>query len=213
MIKYSTLICFSFLIITGCTQSTSLDLALNLAGENHLELEKVLDYYSSPEDSLKYRAACFLIENMPYHFAKNDNYQSPGGETYRPDISRFSSPEEVEAHCDSLVRRGYRAVSQNQYDIAYVKGEFLIGNIELAFEVWQKPWAKEIPFDAFCRYILPYRAQIEPLTGLREELMNRYLPLLDSAGVTTPVEACKVINGRLKKEIRIRPQVLPFIPQ
>jgi hypothetical protein len=176
-------------------------------------LEKVLAYYAAPEDSLKYRAACFLIENMPYHFSKNENYQSSGGETYRPDISRFSSPEEVEAHCDSLVQKGYRAVSQNQYDIAYVKSEFLIRNIELAFEVWQKPWAKEIPFDVFCCYILPYRIHIEPLTNLRKELMNRYLPLLDSTGVTTPFGACKVINDQLRKDIRYRKNTgLPFYP-
>ncbi|MDR2968693.1 MAG: transglutaminase-like domain-containing protein, partial [Tannerellaceae bacterium] len=183
-----------------------------MAGENRPELEKVLAYYSTSEDSLKYRAACFLIENMPYHFARNENYQSPEGEMYRPDISRFSSPEEVGVHCDSLMRKGYRPVSQNQYDISYVKSEFLIRNIELAFEVWQKPWAKEIPFDVFCRYILPYRSQIEPLTGLREELMNRYLPLLDSAGVTTPFETCKVINSQLRKELRYRNTGLSFYP-
>ncbi|MDR2919120.1 MAG: hypothetical protein LBV72_07140 [Tannerella sp.] len=102
--KYKTLLWLPLLIVTGCSQhSVPLDLALNMAGENRPELEKVLAYYSSPEDSLKYRAACFLIENMPYHFSKIENYQSSDGEIYRPDISRFSSPEEVEAHCDSLI--------------------------------------------------------------------------------------------------------------
>ena len=45
-----------------------LEIALQQAGENRVELEKVLSRYQiDPADSLKYRAACFLIENMPYY--------------------------------------------------------------------------------------------------------------------------------------------------
>jgi hypothetical protein len=38
----------------------SFRLGLNLADEKRSELEKVLVYYGASEDSLKYRAACFL---------------------------------------------------------------------------------------------------------------------------------------------------------
>ena len=45
-----------------------LETALQQAGDNRAELEKVLNYYSvNASDSLKYKAACFLIENMPYY--------------------------------------------------------------------------------------------------------------------------------------------------
>ena len=50
----------------GCkTDKTDIYLkyALYAAGKNRGQLERVLDYYSN--DSLKYKAACFLIENMP----------------------------------------------------------------------------------------------------------------------------------------------------
>lgn len=47
---------------------SSLELALRIAKGNRTELEKVLYYYQQDAtDSLKYKAACFLIENMPYH--------------------------------------------------------------------------------------------------------------------------------------------------
>ncbi|WP_235827479.1 hypothetical protein [Bacteroides caecimuris] len=51
-----------------------LDAALSQAGENRVELEKALHrYQSNPSDSLKYRAACFLIENMPsYTYYKGE---------------------------------------------------------------------------------------------------------------------------------------------
>ncbi len=42
--------------------------ALKLSGSNRVQLEKVLQHYSSPADSLKLQAALFLIENMPGHY-------------------------------------------------------------------------------------------------------------------------------------------------
>ena len=78
MTKLIPIICL-FVIIGGslfysCSQEKKketaivlpLEAALSQAGENRVELEKVLHrYQSNPSDSLKYRAACFLIENMP----------------------------------------------------------------------------------------------------------------------------------------------------
>lgn len=51
----------------GRMHKTPLEQALIQAGKNRKELEKVLEYYQN--DSLKLRAAQFLIENMPYHYS------------------------------------------------------------------------------------------------------------------------------------------------
>ena len=63
---------FSLILLCSCIgkKQSELEQALLLAGDNRAELEKVLKRYSTdPADSLKYRAACFLIENMPgYHY-------------------------------------------------------------------------------------------------------------------------------------------------
>lgn len=55
------------MVIVSCVEeNTKLERALELAGENRKELERVLTHYSHTDaDSLKLRAACFLIENMP----------------------------------------------------------------------------------------------------------------------------------------------------
>ena len=55
------------LAITMMSCNDVLDQSLELAGDNRQELEKVLTYFEDDEDPLKYEAACFLIENMPYH--------------------------------------------------------------------------------------------------------------------------------------------------
>ena len=56
-----------FSILTSCIQQESqLEQAISQSGDNHIELEKVLLHYSvNQSDSLKLKAAKFLIENMP----------------------------------------------------------------------------------------------------------------------------------------------------
>ena len=62
-------ISYTICLLGACRQSsTSLEDALVRSGDNRKELEKVLSFYSTEEsDSLKLRAAIFLITNMPGH--------------------------------------------------------------------------------------------------------------------------------------------------
>ena len=59
-----------FLTFISCQHySRGIREALEFAGENRIELEKVLKHYSqNSEDRLKLKAARFLIENMDSHF-------------------------------------------------------------------------------------------------------------------------------------------------
>lgn len=184
--------------------------ALVRAKENRQELEKVLSYYE--KDSIKLAAARFLIENMPYHFTQEQYYTSSGKEKYRPDITAFDGFQSVKKHCDSLTSEGYRIETYNKYDISTLDSRFLIENIELAFTVWEKPWAKNISFMDFCRYILPYRAQTEEISNLRKEFMERFLPLLDSANVETPLDACIVLRNKIEKMVRYQDTGLDLYP-
>ena len=67
MKPYLFIIFCSFFLFSCCQKNDRLQTALNHAGDNRMELEKVLRHYE--EDTLKLRAAKFLIENMPYHFS------------------------------------------------------------------------------------------------------------------------------------------------
>lgn len=57
-----------FVMLTACLQQKdkSLSHALDAAGKNRQELEKVLAHYK--DDSLKLNAAQFLINNMQYYY-------------------------------------------------------------------------------------------------------------------------------------------------
>ena len=74
----SLVILLFILFLFSCHKKSNLEQALELAGNNRTEMENVLQHYNqNPCDSLKYKAACFLIENMKYKFSftKDTNNQ------------------------------------------------------------------------------------------------------------------------------------------
>lgn len=182
------------------TKGVSLEQALSMSGENQAELEKVLEYYKN--DSIKLEAARYLIRNMPFHFSRMEYFVSPEGERYVPDIRNFTDNQAVKRHCDSLQEKGYTIRKEIVYDIKALRSDYLIRNIDLAFQAWQKPWAKDISFEGFCRYILPYRAEVEPASDMRQELMEYYLPLIDSGKARNAFEACMIINKQFINDLK-----------
>ena len=187
---------FISLLFSGCaTKADRLDYALEFAGENRRELEKVLEYYS--DDSLKYRAACFLIENMPRWYAY-DGWQLDTLEVLmRKDREGILSKDE-KMRWNSF---DYHALNK-VYDSKVITSEYLIENIDLAFQEWQKrPWNKSLSFDDFCDLILPYRIGNERLSNWRSLYNSYYGSLLDSVYTGSDVlVACKCINDELNRQ-------------
>ena len=180
-----------------------LERALTLAGENRTELEKVLQYYK--DDSLKYKAASFLIENMPYHYgyedARLDSVKAvlataPLGDGYIPDSERKRKWKSF----------NYKSLPILQ-DVQRMTAALLIENIDVAFETWNRvPWAKYYSFDDFCEWILPYRVGDEPLESWRKAYYDHYHPILDSLYQGENIlEAADALNKYLKYETPFSP--------
>lgn len=192
------LICILLGSLCSCAEHSDrhLDYALKQAGKNRAELEKVLVHYVG--DSLKLEAAKFLIRNMVYHTGLYDTLLNASGEVYMPDIPYMPYQDErITQIYDSLFQCGHRVQNIKKRDIELVTADFLIENIDCAFAAWRKPWARCLSFDDFCRYVLPYRSSNEPLSALRREMQKRYFPVLDSAGVTNPIDACMLLSSRM----------------
>ncbi len=158
--------------------------ALNLAGNNRSELEQVLKHYRKyPVDSLKLRAAEFLIANMPGKYSEDDRDMSEYITFFKEwrEIFKQGVTDKPRAF-DSLVNvRGIGSAHKARKDVNHITSEFLINNIERAFEVLSaQPWGKEIPFDVFCEEILPYRVGTEPLENWRDRVLEDYRNLYDS---------------------------------
>lgn len=188
-----------------------LETALRQAGENRAELEKVLfRYHAIPEDSLKYKAACFLIENMPY-------YTYYKGEQLNRYLTYYTLLQETrglgispQLLADSISRMYgpfYLESLQSYKDIETVDSAYLCNNIDWSFKVWrEQPWGKHVSFADFCEYILPYRIGDETLATWRESIYQKYNPLLDSlraSGVLDkedPIVAACCLLDSIRKE-------------
>lgn len=178
----SVVICF-----VACHADRRMEQVLELSGDNRAELQKVLDHYKG--DSLKYEAACFLIENMPGAFGADPAVVS----TCAPFYEQYDSLLQVHGY-DSLLRAGsysrFRewgdavdSLWQNfegrhavvrygtrRMDLLTVSADHLIAEIDLAFEAWRENvYTRDCSFDDFCEYILPYRRK----NGLVIDSMRR----------------------------------------
>ena len=163
-----------------------------MAGNNRSELERVLEYYRG--DSLKFRAACFLIANMADEYAivptdTSDIYirSFPELKMIHEEQAWEPSISKIGAYLDSI-----RSIKKPQMtiirDINVITADFLIENIDLAFTAWEKfNGSDAYAFEAFCEYVLPYRLEHEPLNHWRKTAYERFGHLLDSVTGLTQI--------------------------
>ncbi len=176
---------------------------LEKAGENRPELEKVIEHFSeNPEDSLKLKAAYFLIGNMDKQFYAHFKVVDTTGRDMHFNVLDYPDYKTMVRAWDSL-ETIYGPIENKRdtsvYDYEIITADFLIENIDLAFRAWELPWAKHISFDDFCEYILPYRGTNEPLENWRKHFWQEYQWVADSVkNKSDPVEACIVINNSLR---------------
>jgi hypothetical protein len=196
--KQHLYILFLFVIsISSCrTESDELKYAFSNAGNNTKELKKVLEHYSSPADSLKLKAAVFLINNMhDAHFIIGEQLNQYNtifdvlenkSREWKENQPWYSTA--VNDLYDSIINR-YGKINLRKLrkynDIAILDANYIIQNIEEAFQAWNKPWAKHISFDQFCEYILPYRIQNEQTQLWRKPYAEKYGVVINSLSDTT----------------------------
>jgi hypothetical protein len=181
----------------------SVQKALEAAGPNHGELEKVLLHYAAQSDTLKFKAACFLIGNMEGHsyvtYALTDTlsrtipFNAPAFPTYEALQSSFDSLEKKHGPLD------FKKASSLE-DLNEIDAAFLMDHIDWAFRAWrEKPWARRLSFDQFCEYVLPYRGSNEPLENWRQTFWDKYRDIArEMKDSTDSVEAARRINNDIK---------------
>lgn len=197
---------FLFVFIFSACSKYPDNVTLNLekAGDNKKELLKVLEHYEGDEEKLS--AVYFLIGNIDEKSSR---------------IGDFSAHHRVYDYVDSLndlnislaevkelagerlneIEKRHGAIEQTpvtfNLDLRSIKADYLINNIDLAFDVWKnKPWCKDIGFDTFCNFILPYRIHDEPLSDFRSFFIEELKWLEDSLKDPSNLnEACLLVNN------------------
>lgn len=186
---------FGLLLLCSCANNHRLNVALELAESNRGELEKVLLHYK--DSGQKYDAACFLIENMP----KCYSYKGWLIDTLRYWKATTDSFGNIDNKQVVKWEKYPASMMNKEYDIHVITADYLIRNIDQAFEAWKKrPWNKNLSFDDFCELILPYRIGNETLEDWRSAYSQEFSFLLDSVYTGTDMlEAVNVVLDHIKE--------------
>lgn len=166
-------------IFTAC--DGNLSHSLEMAEDNRGEMEKVLFHFKNDPNPLKYRAAKFLIENMPYH------HSYEGTEIEKYDSAYLEMAAAPIQFRDSVFKQLMENVDRKSMqgipDIRSLKADYLIKVIDEACDIWHaSTWHKEYDESIFFDYVLPYRLLTEPISDWRELVKTEY-PSLNSKDV------------------------------
>ena len=180
--------------------------ALRYAGDNRVELEKVINHYRDEGDTQKLEAAKFLIKNMPMHCSLTGDLES----YYDAAEGVLNSGKKGTVLLDSLqyTARSFGGRIHLEEDVKAITAEYLIDNIDLAFSAWRDgPWARFLSFENFCEYMLPYTlAQGQPIMDWRREYKPFAYGNIDKMLMCydydwDPREPLSQVNNSLKKMI------------
>lgn len=160
----------------------------------------VLRHYSQQAtDSLKYKAALFIIDNMEGHC-------SPEGVAMDKYIAHIQTMKKAKG-IRELQATWQASLKDGDVDIvpdsAVVSDDFLINDIDNAFSTWQRSqWKDSVPFSLFCRYILPYRINDEHFGGnWREPLREQYGAVIE--GVEDIRKAFAIVRDTVFKVVAL----------
>lgn len=177
--------------------------ALEAAGENREEMELVLAYFENDPDTLKYSAAKFLIENMPYHYT----YVGKEIEQYNAAYIRAASePKEFRDSVFDVANKNIRLEKAKlAFDIRTIKADFLISAINDACDLWHKVnWHNEYSTELFYDYVLPYRILNENLSAWRKVISDEFPDIYDGTvvsrrGIVLLADTAKLCHAKIQE--------------
>ena len=217
---FVSLLCSVFGLFS-CTDHSDIYLSRDRILEMNPGLQRVLDHCRGDEE--KMRAAEFLIDNLPYH--KGISYTNLASNKLAYELFGSGEYTQFESRDSAANRYGYWGVKNPMFqsDI-YINPDFLIDNIDWAFKVWrEQPWGKNVDFEQFCEYILPYRLGNEEIYPWREQIYTKFQPIIDAipndSNKQHPPYIVSVLldsllkepfyfTGEISSEIRVGPSIV-----
>ncbi len=163
------------------------------------ELKKALHHYSAPKDSLKKKAMLFLINNMDAKKRLTTDADKKIVPFYKEMYqSGLSNTFDFKEKYDN--RLVLDPISAYDLDANMITANELIENVDLAFEAYQFPWAKKVPFDDFCEFVLPHKIMDEPKSNWRKFYLGKNKKLIEyllKNKIDDPLEVCRILNDSL----------------
>lgn len=167
------------LIFIGCSKpNNELNLAFKLAGKNRNQLEKVLKHYSCPQDSMKYKAAVFIMVNLTDSYTNSGKVYNGYRNVYST-LSKVNKSQRNEILRIGLDSLGLNSKVETKPTLRVISADYLIKHIDFAFHAWENSrWSTKINFCDFCEYILPFKYDKEGISEYAETFHKTYAPFL-----------------------------------
>lgn len=174
--------------------------ALEMAGGNRPQLEKVLSHYAGNPERLE--AAQWLISNMPLHHSKTGEEVAKYRRYFEVAADQTLNPQTITDSLSELHGVPDPSKFEFVYDIQTLDSAFLVDNIDAAFEAREKyPWGKKVRWEDFLEFVLPYRLGDEPLElGWRRAILKEYGTLIDSIAKLPEAATPRIASDLLFKE-------------
>lgn len=204
---HTRILSYLAIFLSSCSYSENkyFEYALELADKNAKELESIQRHYQN--NKKKSTMSLFLINNMigkqtvdsksieksQLYFNSFIIYFNTQGR-YKNDIQYII--------CDSIKQLYPYAESHPRYlsDLQHISADFLIRHIDYCFHIWQQyPWCKDIDFDTFCKYILPYTTSNCYWEQTADFFEQKYATLRDSVCHKSYKEIGKIIAEDIDK--------------
>lgn len=151
--------------------------ALKNAIKKHPQLESVVSHYKKEGNKDKLKAAYFLIANMAGKGTYTSDLVDGKGISVGFISSNFKDEATEKKWLDSVASVKGKLHEKETFlpDLEYITAQFLINNIDKAFEAKQKSlFCKNLSEADFYEYILPYRVNTEKLELWREAVLNDF---------------------------------------
>ena len=201
------------LILFSCNKKNNLVfnerimVVLDSAQWNKPQLLEVIIKYNQPKDSLKLKATYFLIENMEGQVFESVVPVDSLDSIVEFDSRKYPDYTNMMVAWDSAINAKGNLNFKCKWfkkDYDTITSDLLINNIDYAFLTREKfPWAKQISFEMFCEYVLPYRVKNELLYNWRPFFLKELSWLEDSMKNDNDIlEANRLINNYLKSWFR-----------
>jgi hypothetical protein len=140
---------------------------------------EVMSHYEATNDSLKQKAAAFLLSCID----KKSGIKDEGYQAYIDTIFKYKNDQIT---FETTIHRMRFHSFAYAWDHEHVSADYLIKNIDIAFDVYNNSsWKKNYTFQDFCEYVLPYRVGHEPINDWRLEAKYLNPAILNSFDVKT----------------------------
>lgn len=207
---YKKVLILALSLCTSCTSCSrwpqKVENVLKAAGDNRSELEDVLVRYREASQKDKLGAAYFLLETMrgkytstgesleKYYAALESFYDRPDADMWT--LYDFEDSLFAEISFSDLIK---------VQDVKTISSDYLTSRIDNAFSVKTSKWAKNLSFDDFCEYILPYRIGDEEMEIWWTDYRQTFGHALDSLYLDADVslsDFCLSVNKLFKEPHR-----------